>query len=166
MGPESLAGETLEAVEADVYWCVSKMIESVTSNYTQGFDGLRQAYSKVEELLLRIDQELYEHFKKEKIDLFALSFRSISTMLLRLFAPAVGIRLFDTYISYEGNYPQLMLFLFIAIIQKFAKRLLASKFEELMAFLQNLPTKQWSSSDLQMLIAEAYCYMKIFSEKQ
>lgn len=53
---ESLAEETLSAVEADVYWCVSKMIESVTTNYTQGFDGLRQAYSKVEELLYRIDQ--------------------------------------------------------------------------------------------------------------
>lgn len=53
---ESLDEETLSAVEADVYWCVSKMIESVTTNYTQGFDGLRQAYSKVEELLYRIDQ--------------------------------------------------------------------------------------------------------------
>lgn len=37
-------------------------------------------------------------------------------MLLRLFSPAVGIRLFDTYISYEGSYPELMLFLFIAIV--------------------------------------------------
>jgi TBC1 domain family member 2 len=135
-------------VEADVYWCVSKMIESVTSNYTQGFDGLRQAYSKVEELLLRIDQELYEHFRKEKIDLFALSFRNISTMLLRLFSPNVGIRLFDTYISYEGSYPELMVFLFIAIVEKFAKKLLTCRFEELMAFLQNLPTKKWTGSDL------------------
>lgn len=47
VGPEALTPETLQAVEADVYWCVSKMIESVTSNYTQGFDGLRQAYSRV-----------------------------------------------------------------------------------------------------------------------
>jgi hypothetical protein len=76
------------------------MIESVTNNYTQGFDGLRMAYSKVEELLYKIDQELYDHFKKEKIDLFALSFRNISTMMLRMFNPNVGIRLFDTYISY------------------------------------------------------------------
>jgi hypothetical protein len=76
------------------------MIEAVTSNYTQGFDGLRQVYSKVEELLLRIDHELYDHFKKEKIDLFAISFRNISTMLLRLFTPSVGIRLFDTFLSY------------------------------------------------------------------
>jgi hypothetical protein len=37
----------MKAVEADMYWCISKIMESVTSNYTQGFDGLKQAYCKV-----------------------------------------------------------------------------------------------------------------------
>ena len=38
---------TLEAIEADVYWCMSKMLESVQSNYTQGFGGIHQAYNRV-----------------------------------------------------------------------------------------------------------------------
>ena len=78
---------------------MNKMMESVTNNYTQGFDGLREAYSRVEDLLGRIDSDLLEHFRKEKIDLFALSFRNISTMLLRMFNANVGVRLFDTYLS-------------------------------------------------------------------
>jgi hypothetical protein len=41
-----------------------------------------------------------------------------------------------------------MVFLFIAIIEKFAKKLLSYKFEELMGFLQNLPTKNWVVGDL------------------
>ena len=85
-----------------MYWCMNKLMESVTSNYTHGFDGLKQAYSRMEDLLGRIDSELLEHFKKEKIDLFALSFRNISTMLLRMFSANVGVRLFDTYISCKG----------------------------------------------------------------
>ena len=64
---------------------------------------------------------------KEKIDLFSLSFRSISTMMLRLFSPMVGIRLFDTFISYEDEYPTLMLYLLIAIIEKFAKQMLGMR---------------------------------------
>lgn len=56
--PTTLSPETLESIEADMYWCMSKLMESVTSNYTQGFDGLRQAYSKVEDFLYRIDSEL------------------------------------------------------------------------------------------------------------
>lgn len=40
------------------------------------------------------------------------------------------------------------------------------RFEELMAFLQNLPTREWEVSDLEMAIAEAYCYQSIFADKQ
>lgn len=76
------------------------MLEYVITNYTSGFGGLHEAYSKVQELLYTIDEELYKHLIKEKIDLFSLSFKSISTMLLRMFNPLVGVRLFDTYISY------------------------------------------------------------------
>jgi hypothetical protein len=35
-----------------------------------------------------------------------------------------------------------------------------------MAFLQNLPTRRWDENDLEMVIAEAYCYQTIFAEKQ
>ena len=165
-GPESLSPDTLEAVEADMYWCMSKLMESVTNNYTQGFDGIRIAYTRVEELLARIDNDLLEHFRKEKIDFFAVSFRNISTMLLRMFTPNVGIRLFDTYIACEGNFPELMVFIFIAIVEKFARKLLSMRFEELMGFLQNLPTRDWDETDLEMVIAEAFCYQGIFAEKQ
>ena len=82
-----------------MYWCMNKMMECVTNNYTQGFDGLKQAYTRMEDLLGRIDGELLEHFQKEKIDLFAVTFRNISTMLLRMFSVNVGVRLFDTFIS-------------------------------------------------------------------
>lgn len=95
-----LAEDTLMAIEADSYWCISKMLEYVVRNYTKGFGGQHEAYSQVQELLFKIDEELYTHLFKEKIDLFAFSFRCISTMMLRMFNPVVGIRLFDTYISY------------------------------------------------------------------
>ena len=49
-------------------------------------------------------------------------------MLLRCFNPNVGIRLFDTFISIESNYSEFMVFVFIAVIEKFAKKLLAMKF--------------------------------------
>ena len=87
-------------------------------------------------------------------------------MMLRAFSPNTGVRLFDTYIAYEGNFPDFMLFLLIAVIEKFAKQLLSMRFEELMTFLQNLPTKKWSPQHLDTIIAEAYTYQKIFSQKQ
>lgn len=51
-----LQTETLNAIEADIYWCMSKMLEYVIGNYTNGFSGLHQAYSNVEQLLYVIDE--------------------------------------------------------------------------------------------------------------
>jgi len=64
-------------------------------------------------------------------------------MLLRMFNPNVAIRLFDTYITLEGSFPDFMVYIFIAILEKFAHKLLHLRFEDLMAFLQNLPTRKW-----------------------
>ena len=60
----------------------------------------------------------------------------------------VGIRLFDTFISYHDEYPTLIIFLLIAILEKFAERMLKMRFEDLMGFMQNLPTKKWGEADL------------------
>jgi hypothetical protein len=64
-------------------------------------------------------------------------------MLLRMFTPLVGVRLFDSYISYEEEYPSLMIFLLIAVIEKFGKTILSLKGDNLMTFMQKLPTKEW-----------------------
>ena len=69
-------------------------------------------------------------------------------MLLRCFDPMVGIRLFDTFISYHDEYPTLIIFILIAILEKFAERMLKMRFEDLMGFMQQLPTKKWGEADL------------------
>jgi len=70
-----------------------------------------------------------------------------------MFNPNIGILLFDSYISHLQDFPEMMIFVLIATLRKFEKRLLKMKFEELMSFLQNLPTKSWDHEDLQVVIA-------------
>lgn len=83
-------------------------------------------------------------------------------MLLRMFNPLVGVRLFDTYISYESEYPSLMIFILIAVLEKYANKMLELKSDELMTFVQKLPTKEWKEEEIEVVIAEAYVYKKLF----
>lgn len=61
---DGLGEETLQEIEADSYWCMTKMMESVMNNYTKGFGGLQEAYKEVEEKLKRVDPQLHSHFMK------------------------------------------------------------------------------------------------------
>lgn len=83
MNLDGIESETWEHIEADIYWCTSKMLDAVTSNYVRGFGGIRESFKVFEDLLEQIDPELYKYLLSRKIDLFCLTFREISTFLLR-----------------------------------------------------------------------------------
>lgn len=40
------------------------------------------------------------------------------------------------------------------------------RFDDLMSMIQNLPTKNWSENDIEIVIAEAYVYMKEYGKKK
>lgn len=75
-----------------------------------------------------------------------------------MFSPKVGIRLFDTYISCGDDYPNFTLYLLVAIMVKFSNNLQKLNFDDIMKFMQRPPTKEWTESDLDTIIAEAYAY--------
>ena len=50
-------------VEADSFWCLSKMLDSVIDNYTQDQPGLIRFYKRVSDILTVLDKELLDHFE-------------------------------------------------------------------------------------------------------
>ena len=89
-------------------------------------------------------------------------FKWVACLLLRQFTVKIGLRLFDSYLADQNNYFVLCLFVLSAIMLKYSKKFKKMKFEELMIFQQNMPTKQWDEQDLSTIIAEAYVYKSYF----
>ena len=76
-----LEEETWLHIEADIYWCLSKLLDAVTANYVRGFGGIKESFKVFEDLLQQIDSELHRYLCKKQVDLFCLTFREISTFL-------------------------------------------------------------------------------------
>jgi hypothetical protein len=62
------------------------------------------------------------------------------------------MRLFDTYLSDDNGFAVLQVYVSAALILKYANRLKKMNFNEIILLLQNLPTKEWSPHDVEMLI--------------
>jgi len=80
-----------------------------------------------------------------------------------MFSPKVGVRLFDTYISYGDDYPTFTLYLLVAIMVKFSNQLQKMGFDDIMRFMQKPPTKEWTEKELDTMISEAYVYRVHYS---
>jgi hypothetical protein len=156
--PES----TLAEVEADSYWCLCRMLDSLLDNYTDTWPGIEKSFGQLKEIILRVDPELLAHFEKEGIDFHHIYFKWVTCLLLRQFSVKIGLRLFDTYIADDGKYFNFVMFILAAIILKFSKKFKKMRFEDMMLFQQNMPTKEWSEEDLATVIAEAFVYQNYF----
>nr|XP_048300870.1 TBC1 domain family member 22A isoform X2 [Myodes glareolus] len=121
----SVPAEVLRNIEADTYWCMSKLLDGIQDNYTFAQPGIQMKVKMLEELVSRIDERVHRHLDGHEVRYLQFAFRWMNNLLMRELPLRCTIRLWDTY-------------------------------QELLLFLQNLPTARWDDQDVSLLLAEAY----------
>ena len=66
------------------------------------------------------------------------------------------MRLWDTYFSEEDAFNTFHLFVCACLLLNFSEKIKKMDFHNLIMFLQNLPTTNWSLNDIEVLLAKAY----------
>lgn len=96
---ESLSDEDLGEVEADCYWCASKILSEILDHYTHNFPGIQRMAAHLREILMRIDAPLVSHLEAQNINLFQTCFQWIACLMVRELPIACCVRLWDTFIA-------------------------------------------------------------------
>ncbi|SCU77627.1 LADA_0A01398g1_1 [Lachancea dasiensis] len=94
-----LSREQLLDVEADSFWCLTKLLEQITDNYIHGQPGILKQVKNLGQLVKRIDSDLYDHFSQENVEFIQFAFRWMNCLLMREFSMSMVIRMWDTYLS-------------------------------------------------------------------
>jgi len=95
--------EVLEHIEADAYWCLSKMLADIQDHYTFGQPGIQRMVLRLKEIVKRIDEALYDHLTNNGLEFLQFSFRWMNCFLMREFPMRCVIRLWDTYIAEQAS---------------------------------------------------------------
>ncbi|XP_019399047.1 PREDICTED: TBC1 domain family member 22A isoform X2 [Crocodylus porosus] len=153
----SLPEEVLQNIEADSYWCMSKLLDGIQDNYTFAQPGIQKKVKMLEELIRRIDEQIHRHLDQHEVKYLQFAFRWMNNLLMREVPLRCTIRLWDTYQSEPEGFSHFHLYVCAAFLVKWRKEILEEKdFQELLIFLQNLPTVHWGDEDISVLLAEAY----------
>ncbi|KAM3137529.1 hypothetical protein pb186bvf_010319 [Paramecium bursaria] len=161
---DKITEEMLVDIEADIYWCLCKVIENIQDYFTQNQPGVYEAYNKIRELIKIIDHDLQDHFEQQQIDYNHFAFRWVLCLLIREFPLNLAIRLLDTYLSEGDNIANLHIYTVTNLILKCAPEIKSKQMGEAVIFLQNLPTKNWSVMQMEMLLQEAYVFQDHFEK--
>lgn len=114
-----LQEEILKEIEADTFWCTTKLLDGIQDNYTFAQPGVQTKVQRLQELNESIDstcpwykyllyiqvctvlflpvltcwnfvEELHEHLKREQVEYLQFAFRWMNNLLMR----EIPLRLF------------------------------------------------------------------------
>lgn len=160
-----LSKETLNTIEADSFWCTSKLLDGIQDNYTFAQPGIQMKVRALKELIKRIDVPLHKHLEEQCVEFLQFSFRWMNNLLMREIPLRCTIRLWDTYQAEENGFADFHLYVCAAFLVRFTQDILREHdFQGILMFLQNLPTHHWQNEEIGELLAEAFKLKFMFAD--
>lgn len=96
--PSVLPPEVLTAVEADSFWCLSRLLDGIQDNYITAQPGIQRSVKRMAELVARIDAPLSEHLAAQGVEFMQFAFRWMNCLLMREISVKNTVRMWDTYL--------------------------------------------------------------------
>jgi hypothetical protein len=157
----------LNAVEADSFWCLSRLLDGIQDNYISAQPGIHRSVKRMSELVARIDAPLYAHLESQNVEFMQFAFRWMNCLLMREISVQNTIRMWDTYLA-EGTdaFSQFHLYVCSAFLVKWSTKLRQMDFQGIIMFLQSPPTQDWGDHEIELLLSEAFVLNSIWHNAQ
>ena len=129
MDPGQLPKPVLDAVEADSFWCLTKLLDGIQDNYISAQPGIQRQVGALRDLTTRIDAGLAKHLESESVEFMQFSFRWMNCLLMREISVKNTIRMWDTYLAEEQGFSEFHLYVCAAFLVKWSEQLVKMDFQ-------------------------------------
>ncbi|XP_061617495.1 TBC1 domain family member 22A isoform X1 [Phyllopteryx taeniolatus] len=123
----SLQEEALRNIEADSFWCMSKLLDGIQDNYTFAQPGIQRKVKALEELVSRIDESVHHHMQHYEVEYLQFAFRWMNNLLMRELPLRCTIRLWDTYQAEPEGFSHFHLYVCAAFLVRWRKEILEER---------------------------------------
>ncbi|CAF90892.1 unnamed protein product, partial [Tetraodon nigroviridis] len=168
--------QTQRSIEADTFWCMSKLLDGIQDNYTFAQPGIQNKVKALEELVSRIDGQFLQ------LPEFQASGWTGSGLVSSDLGGPWGwwrrcwCSASVCCLSSRGHprpppeaeaegFSHFHLYVCAAFLLEWRKQILSTgDFQGLLMLLQNLPTIHWGNEEVGLLLAEAYRLKYMFAD--
>jgi hypothetical protein len=149
-------------IEADSYWCLCKLLDGIQDHYTYAQPGIQKTLFHVGELVARVDNPTASHLASENVEYMQFAFRWVNCLLLREVPFSLGVRLWDTYLSEGQALKEFLVYILSSFLLSWAPELKDMDFQELIMFLQRVPTQDWTETEIELVLSRAFMWRASF----
>jgi hypothetical protein len=158
-----LPDDALREVEADCFWCFSKLLDGLQDLYTKDQPGLYKMLEQLENVIDRVNPQLGASVRNEEIQYQEFAFRWMNCLLVREFGVSQLFRLWDSYLSNHSKISSTHVYVCAAMMVALAPKLTGLPHGEFVMQVQAINPDAWKLEEVDAIIAQAYVYEKMFA---
>lgn len=154
--------DALANAEADSYWCLTALLNDIQDYYTFAQPGIQRRVQYLRDLVGRVDGPLKAHLDEEGLDFIQFAFRWMNCLLMREMPFSLIVRIWDTYLAEPDGFALFHVYVCAALLVWFSSDLQGMEFQDMVMFLQKLPTQDWTNKEIDIILSQAYMWRTIF----
>jgi TBC1 domain family member 2 len=118
---------------------------------------------RLEDLVHRLDAELFAHFQAQGVMFQFFTTRWMNCALMRELPLRSILRLWDTYFAEEyGGFENFHVYVCVVLLKTYRDKLVKMEFQDMLIFLQNLPTADWGEEEVEPILSQAFILSTLF----
>ena len=161
---DAFSEEQLKEVEADCFWCFSKLLDGLQDLYTKDQPGLYKIMDSIASVINKVDPLLAKHLSDEEIQYQEFAFRWVNCLLVREFPMTLVFRLWDLYLSNHHKISTTHVYVCAALMTLLSPKIINLNHSDFIIQIQSIEPTEWTLGDIEMIIAQAYVYEKTMSQ--
>ena len=159
------------SLEADTYWCLVALLRRLEPLFLLQKDCDRSPLDFVDRLatvLQQMDSEFADSLKTKGVEFVHFALRWLNCFYVRELPRLCVERLWDTFLAESAGgdffkgFLDFAIYFSAVVLITFREELIEKNFQDVVLFLQQLPTENWGDHEIETLISKAYLYKSIF----
>lgn len=155
-----LTDKMLFEIETDSWGCFSLFMEKIKGLFFGNQLQTIHHTDYMDSLISERDPTFFNHMVQEGISCRDFAFQWIHCIFVREFNISIILRIWDTYISVQHKHDEISILKYHAhvcayVLLSYRSELLNMKFEEMLIFLKNIPTKSWKVEEVEAVLSQA-----------
>ncbi|OHS96795.1 TBC domain containing protein [Tritrichomonas foetus] len=159
-----ISDDQLKEIEADSFWCFSKLLDGLQDLYTKDQPGLYKMLNTLQQVIQQVDPQLSQWISSEEIEYQEFAFRWMNCLLVREFPMPLVLRLWDSYLSNHTKIASSHVYVCAAMMTALSDRIKGVPHAEFVMKVQQIEPNEWKMEDMDMIIAQAFVYENKFAQ--
>jgi hypothetical protein len=159
-----LSEQQTRELEADCFWCFSKLMDGLQDLFTKDQPGLYKMLRLLETIVSKCVPDLALWIEREGIGYQEFAFRWMNCLLLREFPLPMVLRLWDSYLANHRKIATTHVFVCAALLATLAPKLMGLSHSEFVVTIQQIAPEQWKPDDIEVILAQAFVYEKMHAD--